>query len=178
MIMTEFDKLIKEKAEQAAYNYKPSAWRRFKHFAGTSSPVKYWVLGSVSAVVVGGAVFTAIHFSPKHSQPEEVSRIAMTVDSARLESAPEVGVVEADFCPEQTVPTVKPVPTRTYSSNNDPNAPQKTADPSSERKEVSVPVKSEPAPVRLGRPLVIDVDTIKDNVPSDEELRKGNSRLF
>ena len=34
------------------------------------------------------------------------------------------------------------------------------------------------SPTRLGRPLVIDVDTIKDNLPTDEELRKGNSRLF
>jgi hypothetical protein len=31
---------------------------------------------------------------------------------------------------------------------------------------------------RYGRPLVIDVDTIKDNVPSDEELRNGHSRLY
>ena len=34
------------------------------------------------------------------------------------------------------------------------------------------------SPTRLGRPLVIDVDTIKDNLPTDEEIRKGNSRLF
>jgi hypothetical protein len=30
----------------------------------------------------------------------------------------------------------------------------------------------------MGRPLVIDVDTIKDNVPTDEELKNGNSRIF
>ena len=42
-------------------------------------------------------------------------------------------------------------------------------------------VKEEPTTTtrrQYVRPLVIDVDTIKDNVPSDEELKKGNSRIF
>ena len=42
--------------------------------------------------------------------------------------------------------------------------------------ETSSPDKK--AAPRYGRPLVIDVDTIKDNVPTDEQLKNGHSRLY
>lgn len=177
MIMTDFDKLIKEKTEQASYAYKPSAWSRFRRFAGSSSPVRHWVMGSVSAVVLGGAVLTAVHFSQKQPQPEVTGQVGLTADSALVGTAPQVVAVETDTCQVQTTLPEKPVTARQYPSNV-PNSAKKAADPCMERSDAGHSTTSEASPVRLGRPVVIDVDTIKENVPSDEELRKGNSRLF
>ena len=78
--MTDFDKLIKEKTEQAEYAYKPSAWRNFKRVSGSASPLRYWIVGSVSAVVLGGSVATALYFAPNRQPREVADNPAMTVD--------------------------------------------------------------------------------------------------
>ena len=173
--MTDFDKLIKEKTEQAEYAYKPSAWRNFKRVSGSASPLRYWIVGSVSAVVLGGAVATALYFAPNRQPREVADNPAMTVDSMLVDSeSPVESQDTVSFSPKMVAnPVSHTTPTKTTSGTT----PAEAA--------VSMPMsrpdtlkKPQRTAVRLGRPLVIDVDTIKDNVPTDEELRTGHSRLF
>ena len=173
--MTDFDKLIKEKAEQAEYAYQPSAWRNFKRVSGSASPLRYWIVGSVSAVVLGGAVATAVLCSPKHRQAEAAGTPAVAVDSTLTneqpaECNPDTVSYLLPEAPAQIVsPSRKKVADNTETSGVEVVTPEhKPADTKQPRESSS----------RLGRPLVIDVDTIKENVPTDEQLRNGHSRLF
>ena len=173
--MTDFDKLIKEKTEQAEYAYKPSAWRNFKRVSGSASPLRYWIVGSVSAVVLGGAVVTALYFAPNRQPREVADNPAMTVDSMLVDSeSPVESQDTVSFSPKMVAnPVSHTTPTKTTSGTTPAEAAVST--PMSRPDTLK---KTQRTAVRLGRPLVIDVDTIKDNVPTDEELRNGHSRLF
>ena len=173
--MTDFDKLIKEKAEQAEYAYKPSAWRNFKRVSGSASPLRYWIVGSMSAVVLGGAVATAILCSPKHRQAEIADAPVVAVDSTLVDAQPIAGDPDTVLYVSKEAPVQSVSPSRKKVSDNAKIPDVEAVAP--ERKPVEVKPKTE-NPVRLGRPLVIDVDTIKENVPTDEQLRNGHSRLF
>lgn len=173
--MTDFDKLIKEKTEQAEYAYKPSAWRNFKRVSGSASPLRYWIVGSVSAVVLGGAVATALYFAPDRQPREVADKPAVTVDSMLVDS--ESPVESQDTVSFSSEMVANPVSHTTSMKTTSGTTPAEAAvsTPMSRPDTLKKPQRTD---VRLGRPLVIDVDTIKDNVPTDEELRNGHSRLF
>lgn len=174
--MTDFDKLIKEKTEQAEYAYKPSAWRSFKRVAGTVKPLRYWVLGSVSAVLLGGAVATAVHFASNRPQQEVGNQPVLAIDSTLSETEPLSGVSDETpySTPISTAQNESSVRSQTSMSANQPeSAPDATT---VQRTDSTKQLKNRQT--RLGRPIVIDVDTIKENVPTDEELRNGHSRLY
>ena len=173
--MTDFDKLIKEKAEQAEYTYKPAAWQSFRRMAGMGrSTVMYWLAGVSSAVVVG-VLTTVLLLKPSNPTPEEPSTLNVpTLDTVAMNVESEA-VVEND--------------TLLLAGNRNPQAPQTKVIPSAvskanvdspkvaARRPAETPTPKSATP-RYGRPLVIDVDTIKDNVPTDEELKNGHSRLY
>lgn len=169
--MTDFDKLIKEKAEEASYSYKSSAWRKFQKQTGTFRPLRYWVSGMAVTVIAGVSVGLYVHHhssvSTSNSTPEQIVVLQDSVENYPvLQSEP---VTEAKGEPSTQKVVVN-------HSNTTQEMPE-VAPPPSE----NIPSKDNQRTVvrkTQGRPLVIDVDTIKDNVPSDEELRKGNSRLF
>jgi hypothetical protein len=71
--------------------------------------------------------------------------------------------------------TAAPAPKRTSVQNKQTVETQEVEAPRPQVEKSAPKVNRTPV---HGRPLVIDVDTIKENVPTDEELRKGNSRLF
>ena len=172
--MTDFDKLIKEKAEQAEYSYKPSAWRQFQRKSGLGhAATRYWVVGITSAIMVGGIVGYVGYRHGHGTQTDNNAPIVSVADTMTSQSAAateesETFVVtntdHAVSAPAQTSVHNKPVQTKSETSG------EATPVVTSTTKKVTTP--------RYGRPLVIDVDTIKENVPSDEELRNGNSRLF
>ena len=173
--MTDFDKLIKEKAEQAEYAYKPSAWRRFQRKSGLGhAATQYWVAGISSLVVVGGIAAFIGHRQSQDTPDGEPVQTVLTVDtldSQSIVSTPEV----SDTFMMASHEIAAPAPKRPAVQNK-----QTTETPEVEapKPQVEKPApKVNRTPVH-GRPLVIDVDTIKENVPTDEELRKGNSRLF
>ncbi len=170
--MTDFDKLIQEKAEEATYSYKRSAWRDFQKHAGTYRPVKYWIAGAAATVLVGTTVgLFMFQKSDKVAPSSEPVEVTVTQDT--LASLPE----------EQTVVLEEPKEVVPQKNNRPSEQPQKSS-----AQETDVPPKSTANPPAkesrvkntrpMGRPLVIDVDTIKDNVPTDEELKNGNSRIF
>jgi len=169
--MTDFDKLIKEKAEEATYSYKRSAWRTFQKHAGTYRPAKYWIGGAAATVLVGTTVgvfmFQKSDKVAPSSEPMEVTVVQDTLSSLQ---------------DEQTV-VLEPKETVSPKNNRVSEQPQKTsvqeADEQPKSNGNQQARESRTTTTRpMGRPLVIDVDTIKDNVPTDEELKNGNSRIF
>lgn len=168
--MTDFDKLIKEKAEQAEYAYKPAAWKSFRQKAGVGRGVwKYWAAGASSALVVGGALVFMLNREPLPEPTVSSSPVAVLADSACGSVQP---VLAADTLSVSDVPTSGVQNTRA-SVTPDPAVGKADESPS-----VETPAKPSVSVPPHGRPLVIDVDTIKDNVPTDDELRNGHSRLF
>lgn len=174
--MTDFDNLIKEKVEQAEYAYKPSAWRSFRRMSGMGqSSLLYWIAGISSVAVVGGAIaFASLR------EPQSAPDIEPAVPSLQVEDT-------ASNEPQSALPadsllvTSAPEMVSSSSGTGTPRTSVRESDSvenSPKRQSVTPPAEPKTTPARYGRPLVIDVDTIKDNVPSDEELRNGHSRLF
>ena len=173
MTMTDFDKLIKEKVEEATYPYDASAWKQFQKKSGMrGGTLKYWLAGASTALVAGGvAVFMLTRPAVENpNQPSELQILRDTVSQ---------GVTIPQDC-QQDVVTVEARKSETKSlrtvSQECKTEPQQQTQAS--ETVVTAPKPSTANKVRYGRPLVIDVDTIKDNVPSDEELKNGHSRLF
>lgn len=170
--MTDFDKLIKEKAEEATYSYKPSAWRNFQKQAGTFRPIKYWIAGAAVTVMVGAAV-GAWMYQKTDKVPSTQEQVDVTATFDTLESTQNINLITVDAPENPTSPKNPSVGLSSKQPAQDITAQPTNADMNQPQKE------SRSTSVRpLGRPLVIDVDTIKDNVPTDDELRNGNSRLF
>ena len=172
MTMTDFDKLIKEKVEEATYPYDSSAWKQFRKKSGMrNGTMKYWLAGASAALVAGGvAVFMLAR--PAVNNTNQPSELQILRDTAS-----QVVTTVQDFRQEETL-THDPKKQETKSSRIAPQdcvtEPQETQHSES----VGKTQRQSTNKVRYGRPLVIDVDTIKDNVPSEEELKNGHSRLF
>ena len=168
--MTDFDKLIKEKAEQASYPYDEVAWKQYKRKAGIhGGSAKYWVIGA-SSVLVAGVSFLLL-FAPKNQTMPDQSQPAF--------------VTASDSVMESQNPTVtESEDTLTLQVEQKVNRSSLQASHNESGKAIghqSVVVKDTPKVTRktvLGRPVVIDVDTITRMVPTDEELEKGHSRLY
>lgn len=174
--MTDFDKLIKETAEKANYEYEPAAWRRFQRQTGFGrSTVKYWVAGVSSALVVGALMTFLIVRDASGSHTDDNLPRVTVCDTSSSPAAENVPLMVEDTLQEVSSPKTTPVSAKTsvVATSQEEVQPKDT--------KTSVSGSSKPKPVekiRYGRPLVIDVDTIKENVPSEEELRKGNSRVI
>ena len=173
--MTDFDKLIKEKAEQADYAYKPAAWKSFRHHAGMGSgTLKYWVAGISSAVVVGGLTTFLLLRTPNSSKENEAVPNVVSLDTVSL-NVDDDAVVAADTLLLAGSVEKETPKTKATTAVPESNLEKPTADANQPAKAAAPRKKENP---RYGRPLVIDVDTIKDNVPTDEELKNGHSRIF
>jgi hypothetical protein len=173
MTMTDFDKLIKEKVEEATYPYDASAWKQFQKKSGMrSGTLKYWLAGASTALVAGGvAVFMLTR--PVVENTKQPSELQILHDTAsQVVTMPQgcqqedIVTVESRKCETKSL--------RTVSQECNPEPQQMQASETV----IKTPKPSTTNEVRYGRPLVIDVDTIKDNIPSDEELKNGHSRLF
>lgn len=172
MTMTDFDKLIKEKVEEATYPYDSSAWKQFRKKSGMrSGTLKYWLSGASTALVAGGvAVFMLARPTAQNTnQPNELQALHDTV--SQMVSIPQDGQQTETLVVEETKTVVK---TSRKAMQNEVSDPQQEQPAETAGKKQ----KRSTEAVRYGRPLVIDVDTIKDNVPSDEELKNGHSRLY
>lgn len=167
--MTDFDKLIKEKAEQASYPYDKAAWKQYKRKTGLhGGAAKYWVMGASAVMVAGGLILLkpGHHGQPLQDNPS--TTIVVAPDSAMV-------------LPNPSIEDLEDTPTLPIE-----NAPGKTLQVSRRQTEPldanTVQIKEDTPKVMrkviYGKPQVIDVDTIKRMVPTDEELEKGHSRLF
>ena len=175
--MTDFDKLIKEKAEQAEYAYKPAAWKSFRQKAGMGrGTVGYWAAGVATTVIIGGSLVFMLNREPRTAStdsPTETSVIMADSSSENVQSP-----MSADtFLVEETAAKTTPA-TGDHRAGARERVQPAEAQPEQTTTVAKAPEKPSVTTPRYGRPLVIDVDTIKDNVPSDEELRNGHSRLY
>lgn len=174
--MTDFDKLIKEKAEQASYPYQDAAWKNFQKSAGLHrSSWKFWAAGAAVTVVAG--VSCVLMMQRQNTASPEPAPVAVVQDTVASLSEDQMSVVFSES--ESSSPSM-PAPSgkakqegkKSISSASEQNTP------AAQQTETAAGKKTTVSRSRLGRTLVIDVDTIKENVPTDEELRNGNSRIF
>ena len=173
--MTDFDHLIKEKAEQAQYNFRPSAWRSFIKYSGLKAGLAAWQIAAIitAAVVTGGAITYGVlkHSSANNIEPEQYAD-QMVADTTEEEVI------------EMSEPIVEEISEPEYKEQTAPSSIQKSVKSSTtDEPVVEAPKAAQPKNTTVkrryyGRPVVIDVDTITVLEPTDEELRKGNSRLF
>ena len=168
--MTDFDKLIKEKAEKASYPYDEAAWRQFKRKAGLpGSTAKYWVAGA-SALMVAGGLFLLKPGHPEKSLQDNPSTTGVVApDSAMVLQNPSDEALEDTL----TLPTENTTAKKPLQASRHQTEPMDATKVQTKKDTPKVSRK-----VIYGKPLVIDVDTITRMVPTDEELEKGHSRLF
>lgn len=172
--MTEFDQLIKEKAEQAQYPYKPSAWKGFAKRAGIKTGMSALQIAAVTiaslAVVAGITLAVVKHQAPQPVAEPDPVEVVVTQDTMEVteEKTEPKAVAEPG---KESIPQTrvqKQEPAETESGGVEPKEQPKTVAKKTKVKAGEV----------LGRPVIINVDTITQMVPTDEELRKGNSRIF
>jgi len=170
--MTEFDQLIKNKAEEAQYSYKPSAWKSFLAYSGAkTSTLLIWVSAAAVAVSVV-AVSTYFLLRPQ------------TQDQQALPE-PETVVVCVDTMPSEVADVIEPVAEENprivvFTRPEDiddvtatvADAPESQPMENTEQKTIT------PASNPRLEPVRILVDTITRMEPTDEELQNGNSNLY
>ena len=192
--MADFDQLIKDKMEKAQYAYRPSAWRSFAKSAGVRAGLSGLQIAAITVGVV--AVVTGITlgivFSGRpapNSEQGTVVRVQDTVETqhaaAPVHDNDEQIAVETCHGASQTQDNNKvqaPVETQHAASlSRDKNKGHVSADTQPAASQIQNPApqpnanRQRPA---YGRPLEILVDTITQMEPTDEQLRKGNSRIF
>lgn len=172
--MSDFDQLIREKAEQANYHYKASAWRSFKRYAGLKTGVAalYTV---VTVALLSVATFLVVKMT-RHAEPAPEPPVVNTTVAMN----DTVVTTEAPAEPEAATPDM---PETIYCDFGGAPKAAKTDVPAVETPAPTTPAtparktESRQAPV-YGIPVVIEVDTITQMWPTDEELKEGNSRLY
>ena len=172
--MTEFDQLIKNKAEEAQYSYKPSAWKSFLVYSGAkTSTLLIWVAAAAVAVsVVAVSTYFLLRPQPQE-QPTlpETEPIAVCVDTIPADVADAVEPV-AEEKPLQVVVTTPTILQEGFDLEAEYEASKEQSVENTEQK--PVPPTNNP---RL-EPVRIIVDTITRMEPTDEELQNGNSNLY
>ncbi len=185
----EFDQAIKGKAEQAQYPFKEAAWDSFSQKSGLASGHRFkgahTVLSiAVAAVITTTAIFGLLTHANKTRQQPQMPAETAVADSASVTS--DTSVIQ--------LPQKEEVAASPHVDRFDANTVTKKT-VAKKNNVAAVPVvndtllkgqtdKSETKPVShrtraiYGRPLEINVDTITDMEPTDEQLRNGNSRLF
>lgn len=173
--MTDFDILLKEKTEQANYPFKHSAWKHFAKKAGVKAGLSAAQIIAIvaSTVVVAGGVVWAVFRHQPISQEAEPKSVPSTVCADTLSPITEEPV-KAETVEHKTTPSHK------VQANKTKTVAPKEKDTVIEKVKPTIQSKTvkKPEQKSYGRPVIINVDTITQMVPTDEQLRKGNSRIF
>ncbi len=168
--MTEFDELIKNKAEEAHYSYKPSAWKSFLAYSGakTGSVVLWVATAAVAVSVVAVSTYFILRSQPQE-QPTlpEPETIAVCVDTVQP-ALEEVGTVT----PKKATPREEVVSVSDFTDGSETLVKET---PSVDN---VVPTTVPPTNNPRLEPVRINVDTITQMEPTEEELKNANSRLF
>lgn len=167
--MTDFDQLIKEKADSAHYKYKASAWKHLASQAGFKVGLSGLQIALVSialVTVVGGAIFI---FTPKETAPaptpQQVVSSTTHLDTAETQSQ---DAVAEHHQPSQQKTADRPAQDPEPDINDSVAAPQ--------QKVLNQKSNSKTKQYNY-RPIRINVDTISEDVPTNEQLRRCNSNL-
>ena len=174
--MTEFDELLKQKVEQTDYPYRHTAWRHFLRRSGLHTALTGGQIAAVSltgvavAALVTWGVVRHVASSPTPAEPAPAEIVVIPTDSI---------VVSEDTLPTTVdvpaSPQPQPAVARTPKASDSPameNVPQPAARPTTKQN-----TDKKPEPI-YGRPVRINVDTITELFPTDEQIRKGHSNII
>ena len=169
--MDQFDKLIKDKINSKSYDYKPQAWKSFKHQSGMpmmSTAAKIALVGSAAAVVTGSVLFFTL---PSNDTPESDNTILVQEQISEQQNTDQnidtvnyTEIAEAESTLEATTETATPaVAVTSKPKTQAPSQPQPQAEAETEA-QAQTPIQTKPKPqpqsYYYGRPLRILVDTI------------------
>ena len=122
---------------------------------------------AVSGTAVAGLVVwgVASHIGRQPAAEPAPAEVAVVADTAAI-------VPEDTFVVEEIQPAVPAKPAPVVQREMPAAKPEEV-----KTSVVEKPAQAKPEPFH-GRPVIINVDTVKENVPSDEELRKRNSQII
>lgn len=172
--MTDFDQLIKNKAEEAYYPYKPSAWKNFLKRSGAKvgfSGGQIALSVIAASVVVGAAVWGVSSLNSKSAdQPQMQEEVSVDVVDTMENETVEIAVEETPVVTEKNVIRAK----QTTSEPVETSSPEPVEQPAA----VTPAKPQKKVTPRYGKPVLINVDTITELEATDEQLRNGHSRIF
>ncbi len=177
--MNQFDQEIKDKINSKSYEYKPQAWKSFKHQSGMpmmSTGAKIALMGSVAAVITGSVLFFT---SPSNNKPETDNNIIAQeqvsenqTTNQNIDTVEFTEIAEADNTVENTAETISP--TIAVATRANTQTPEQVQVPSQTQTQVQVPAQTKPQPTYYGRPLEILVDTISSIDFPDYETKPAD----
>lgn len=167
--MTDFDQLIKEKANSAQYKFKASSWKQYASQAGFKVGLSGLQIALVSlalVAVVGGAIFFFTnHTNTPAPVPSQETLAPATCDTTNAQTLDTIAENPQSTQPHATarpVPSTEPV---TPAPEDDTQLKVLKKDRTTKRNH------------DVYHPIRINVDTITDIVPTDEQLKRCNSNL-
>lgn len=174
--MADFDQLIKDKVEQTEYSYKHSAWKSFAKHAGIKAGLSGMQIAAICVAVV--AVITGITlgvvFSGQPVSNGEQGTVVRAQDTVETQQdvAPQniQGTVDRVQGTVETQHTASPI----QDNKRTVNSVQRTI----ETQHVAPQPNATAQRPKYGPPVELNVDTITQMEPTDEQLRQGNSRIF
>lgn len=174
--MTEFDELIRNKVEQADYPYKPSAWKRFAKHSGIrlgNNPLKIAAISVMAAAAVGGTTWGILTHQSSSRTADPVTESIVAADTMPVTNT-EIATMDSmtSIASPQSATAAHTTPNE-QSCMPEPIAPEPNQ-PIAQPAEKPIYKTNRP----LGRPVLINVDTITDFEPTEEQLRNGHSRIF
>ena len=181
--MADFDQLIKDKVEKAEYTYKPSAWKGFAKRAGIKAGLSgvQIALLTISLVTVISGVTLGVLFlgHPTTNEGQGMGDMVQdTVETRHDMVLPQENEESAPAEPEKVKP---PVPSSKIQKVNDHQPAVNSVQPETNSQKQTAtgqqPTVNTRRPI-YGPPIELNVDTITQMVPTDEQLRNGNSRIF
>ena len=185
--MDQFDKLIKDKINSKSYEYKPQAWKSFKHQSGmpmVSTAAKIAIVGSSAAVITGSVLFFTL---PSDNTPESDNTIIAQEQISEPQNNDQ-SIDTVDFVEiaevEKTIDTPTEPATPAVAATNKPKTQvpaQAQAQPQTQpqaqtQAQTPTQAKSKPQPQSnyYGRPLRILVDTISSIDFPDYETKPAD----
>lgn len=175
--MTEFDLLIRNKANKAQYPYRTSAWRNFLHKAGKMNRTfSHWQTAAITmgtVIIIGGILWGILRSPNPTGLPPVIAPPHQKVDTITTQPAEqqptELIQPEAKPVKKATQETARPVAEPSDRTTTDTSHYSTIGHKTVKSKKINRE--------QLGRPIHINPDTIKDNIPTDEQLRNGHSRI-
>lgn len=175
--MTDFDKIIKEKAESSKFEFKNTDWRKLKKKAGIKSPYALPVtIAIATAVAVSVGILTFLSLNQKSDTATSPISDNSVSHPTTIQAPSDQKTDTADFVEQAHKPTHEARSDKSLTAESGTISHKDTS--VNDKNPAFNPKKITRRVIQHGRPLIINVDTIKDDVPSDEELRNGNSRIF
>lgn len=174
--MNQFDQEIKNRINSHSYEYKPQAWRSFKHRSGMPmmSVGAKLALTAASVAIVGGVLYVTLSSTPDNPETTTFVNEIQNTDNQQNDTINLAEYVAIDNTEEDTIEPSHPTPIITQPQTTAQT--QATVETSTESNPVKPQPKPIPAvrPVYYGRPLEILVDTISSIDFPDYEVRPAD----